>query len=66
MSTHFHQDLTLISRGAAGREQHFLRFALKSLLLFQNRYLVWMPYHNFFVSTIHPFPYNLIFVLNPH
>jgi len=28
MSTHFHQDPTLISRDAAGRGQHFLRFAL--------------------------------------
>jgi len=37
-----------------------------SFLLFQNGYLVWMPYHNFFVSTIHPLPYNIIFVLNLH
>jgi len=68
MSTHFHLDSTLISRGAAGREQLFY-----VLQLFQTGYLVWMPYRNFFlalyiyfVSTTHPLPYNLIFVLNLH
>jgi len=44
MSTRFHLDPTLISRGAAGREQ--LVFVLQ---LFQTGYLVWMPYHNFFL-----------------
>jgi len=50
MSTHFHQDPTLISMGAAGREQHFSCFALKSLLLFQNGYHVWMPYYNILLA----------------
>jgi len=46
---------------------------LKSLQLFQHGYLTWMPYHNFllalyiyFVSTVNPLLYNLIFVLNLH
>jgi len=50
MSTHFHLDPTLISRGTAGREQLFY-----VLPLFQTCYLVWMPYHNFFLNIIHLF-----------
>jgi len=45
MSTHFHLDPVLISRCATGLEQLFY-----VLQLFQTGYLVWMPYHNFFLS----------------
>jgi len=57
MSTHFHLDPSLISRGAAGREHLFY-----DLQLFQSGYLVWMPYHNFFLSIIFCWHYTSITV----